>query len=235
MTTTSRFAQRIINAALRVVVAAGFALPLIPSVAHAASDDTQYWNSIILSGNVTDTAWGWKIETYSRYSNQRQQAYENVFDPSITYTLKDGPTLSLGFYTKMDKNLAKNEDQLWEQYQQKWNFDGYSVALRWRQEQRHFKGVSDTAHRSRLQVKGTFANLQFSVFTPFVSEEVLYYLNSAGTVAAAGFVQNRAFAGVSAKATDALSFDIAYGNILNHTTAADLTWHVCALTANYRF
>lgn len=210
-------------------------------LASADAEDTQLWNVLNVASDFATPQWTWNVELQTRHSETQEINYQNFIRPSVGYKFESGIIGSVGVMTMLDQNTRRVEDRLWQQIYYKWSFNYLDFKVRFRQEQRSFVlGENGIAHRERLQTRFDFTRLKFADGTimPFLSNEFLYNLNSAGTTTLAnssaiqGQWQNRLSFGLNFKISESLQLEASYLNVLSKRTTDYLKIDTMLLALN---
>ncbi len=185
---------------------------LLPTSAHAATDDFQSWNTLNLGADLSKTVVA-SLELQGRFVDDSSRLGVAILRPTIGYKVSKNLTLTIGYAHQTTINRgAPNVDENRFFQQTSWRIGKIGTATvnsRTRIELRTVEGARDTGWRVRqrlqlqipLKAKGTHLIL---------SSEGLFALNSTDWGARAGFDQMRNFVGVSFPLSKALTLETGF-------------------------
>ena len=139
-------------------------------------DDTQAWSIFRYTGDINSFRLGAQLQL--RYTFDGEKLYEEQINPSIHYVNDYG---TFGFIFTLGTNDGF-ETRKEYRYALEYEFSAvvtsdFVYEIRFRQELRDFKGVSEPAHRFRVLNEIIFIEANFKEFYPFISSEFNFYLN----------------------------------------------------------
>lgn len=191
------------------------ALPvlILASPALAQEEDSELWmtgNGGIAVGENTEI----DFEAISRFSDDSDGLYEAEFMGGVTRSVAKGVSIHGGYVRVVNYShgdVTRGEDRFRVQLGLSGNAGPVKLSGRLRFEHRSVSTGDDTAYRFRPQIKASLP-LGDSNFSLVASHESLIPLNDTDWGERAGYDRMRNVAGVSWKASDAVSVEIGYLN-----------------------
>ena len=191
--------------ALPLALSTILAFCLIPIFPANARDPWEYWNEVQLKHALKDDL-DLKLKTEQKVRNGLTELFLTNFDIGLVYKLNEhfefGPTYKYEHHKpssgdRTDENRFPLEDTF------KWSQNDLKFSNRHRISYRDISGDESWRYRTKIKVARP-AQIGNFHFTPFVSEEILYYSEPAG------INQNRAVVGFSKKLSKNTAVDICY-------------------------
>lgn len=206
--------------------------------ARAATNDTQYWQTVSASVNLGD---GFQVsnETVFR-SSDRRGFYEIENNLMAGYAVSKHVVVWLG-YTH-DPNYSHGDFTVMEhRFRQQVNFEKYKVgnlALsgRIRTEQRWREGVSATGWRARPYVKAALPVAGKGKTQAVVTNEAFFNLNTTPFQRKGGLDRTRTFVGINQSLARNLNLEAGY--MLQHgyvRNAPDTNDHILTVALSAKF
>ena len=197
-----------------------------------ADTDFQQWTAGIIQKDLTPGVRGY-LELQPRFSENWSLLDRVIVRPALLFPISSGLTLGLGYAAIPILQPADSlEQRLWEQVVFDGAADWGTFTNRTRLEQRFVEGAGETAWRLRHQFKALVRLGEESPWAIAASDEVFFHLNSASESIQSGFDQNRAFLGLSWKASP--EFRVEGGYLLDSVNkpagTEDRVNHIFALT-----
>ena len=194
----------------------------------------QIWTSTTLQTKPLTT---WRLLGWLDLHDRRRSG-SNLFivRPALGLQLVDTLAVHAGYAwvpSLVDGGDDSVEHRTWQQLL--WNAiaaPAWMLSLRPRYEQRFAEGVSEVGHRLRLMARTTYRTSESGVLL-ILFDEFFYQLNDVAGAMAAGFDQNRVFAGVGFPSALGVRFEVGYLNVyakrsptshLDHNLAINAFW-----------
>lgn len=192
------------------------------SIAHAgAEEDAQLWLAFTTIGRGPASATGepsrlrYWLEAQARFDDDASHLQQDFLRPGLGYDLTPRVTIWAGygwFDTELQDGRDFGEHRIWQQVT--WSgaapLAGFAPGTRTRLEQRLVEDAGDTGLRLRQLFRG-----QRPLAGPWslvLQDEVFVNLNDTDAGTAAGFDQNRAFAGVAWQFAPLARLELGYLN-----------------------
>jgi hypothetical protein len=172
------------------------------ATARASIVSHSVWNGYFLQGKISEN-WGYFLEQQLRLNDApglepiRLRGNRWLVRPAVFWNVPSLKRLQLFFGAAHTPNLSpvRGEFRLWQQIQFSPPTSGVSLLQRLRLEQRHIEQTEGLSHRARLMLRAAHSISPESPWGLAVFDEVFWNLNTVNGGPAAGFDQNRFFAG----------------------------------------
>jgi hypothetical protein len=233
------FFQKMIKNYLMANIKVLTLIALFPLLATALNKQTQYWGSLSLIKPL-DEKWVTSLELINRYSVDNGESFVKSTRIGLGYNFENDITYTAILEDRRTDRHDNNEKRLIHQFSKKWGLEAVSLSLRFRQEHRKFNDSEVWMNRSILRAAIDFENLKFKIFTPFVSSEHKYVLNSVEG-RKAGSIEARNSIGLDMQLTEDLNADLSYMDrrtfVPRDTSSRNLEtfFQVAVLSLSYRF
>lgn len=213
------------------------------AIADPTEEDFQTWAAITATGSLGVVSpelqsFRYWLEGQGRFGGDSSFLSQGMLRPGLGYAINEHASLWLGYAfiptMKPFASPAFNENRIWQQFL--WTDKTFlgSFTSRSRFEQR-FTNQPDVAYRFRQMFKLSYP-LDFAPkFSLVGSDELFVNVNSTGTIAA-GFDQNRVFAGIGYSVDEHIKTEVGYMNqYVRRENKADLMDHILSvnLLLNY--
>lgn len=215
---------------------AALATASLPSTAAAATQDTQGWGNVTVSGKVFDDFLA-SGELIGRMTDDAGRLGQFELRAHVGHAISTSATVWIG-YVHVVNYSANGRDGIEDQFMQQvnWNMGkvlGASLSSRSRLEQRFQHGVDNTAWRFREQAKLSVP-LAKSGPNAVVWVETFVSLNRTSTVRS-GIDQVRSFVGLGFKLSKYADLEAGYLNQYLNRPNGDFSNHALSMSLNYRF
>lgn len=214
-------------------------LLLFPLTGHALDKQTQYWGSLSLSKPI-DEKWVTSLEFINRYSVDNGESFVKSMRLGLGYKFESGITYTAIIEDRRTDQHKNNEKRWIHQFSKKWKFDPLDFSLRFRQEHRKFENSEAWMNRSILRAMLEFSCFSIKNFTPFISSENKYILNSVED-RKAGTIESRNSIGLDIDITQKLNADVSYMDRRTYVPRSPTTgrketlYQVGVLSLSYEF
>ena len=219
-----------------VGLGAALVIASVPTIADAATQDTQGWGSVTVSGKVADGVLA-SGELIGRMTDDAGRLGQIELRAHVGHAISKSVTVWIGYVHVV--NYAKTgRDGIEEQFMQQLNWNigkvlGASLSSRTRLEQRFQRGVDDTAWRFREQVKLAVPLARFGP-NAVIWVETFVSLNRTSAVRP-GIDQVRSFAGLGFKLSKHADLEAGYLNQYLNRPNGDFSNHALSLSLGYKF
>jgi hypothetical protein len=191
--------------ALPLAIGTILTISLIPLSSVDARDPWEYWNEIQLKHALKDDL-DLKLKTEQKVRNGLTELFLTNYDIGLVF--KHNEHFELGAAYKFEHQKSSSGDRTDENRLSlegtfKWSRDNLKFSNRHRVSHRDIDGEKSWRYRTRIKVARP-AQIGDFHFTPFVSEEILYYSEPAG------INQNRAAIGFSKELSENRALDLCY-------------------------
>jgi hypothetical protein len=207
-----------------------------PSGSPAIQQHLQQWSLLIVQGKILNKLRGY-LEIQPRVDLNDGTLDRILVRPALSMGLGKGVTLWAG-YAAVGSTGANSswEHRAWQQVQHEHDFGGVIVVNRTRFEERFLPGEDQVGLRIRHMLRSVIPVDDKRVWAVVFSDEIFFNLNSPSSSMAAGFDQNRAFAGISWNVTPEFRLEFGYlNNYVDRPSGVDRMNHVPLLVVNYTF
>ncbi|MHA6720904.1 DUF2490 domain-containing protein [Sphingomonas sp. RS6] len=202
-----------------------------------AQDDTQSWGSLSIAAPIAPSVDA-TLETQLRLTDDSSRAGQMVLRPSLTYRLKGGTSVTLGYayvHTDPAGPASSDEHRAWQQIAYRlFQNDHFTIGGRTRLEQRLVEGSGDLGWRLRQQLRATLPVADDGKIKAVLWNETFVALDDTRWGQHAGFDQTRLFAGVSLPIARGTTIEPGYLYQHIFREGDDRSNHVLAITAQAR-
>jgi hypothetical protein len=215
----------------RLVFAAVLLWAAAPTSAQTTVDGRAWWNVTVQEQPGTERPWRWYFELQGRHRDGVTGFDQLLVRPAVGYDLTPRSSLWAGYgYTPgfPPTGDVLTENRLWQQYL--WAGPGLGSALQWRSrfEERSIEGNERVAWRYRQFWRLTRPLATSAGALTFVAwDELFFHLNDTARTAA-GFDQNRLFAGLGLGIRQGTRVEVGYlhQNVRGVRGSADRRNHI---------
>lgn len=203
-----------------------------PAEVRGLETDTQAWQLLFVQGSLSERLRAY-FEVQPRISNDVSRADRVLVRPALGYQISKQSTVWLGYLWNPSLQGSRlDEHRAWQQLTHETPLSSVALINRTRLEQRFLPGTEEPAVRLRHMVRALVPLTDDAVWSVAVWNEFFLNLTKSHASPAAGFDQNRFFAGPSLKPAAWLRVEPGYlANLINNPGSDRLNHTFFIMTA----
>lgn len=197
------------------------------------TQDFRLWSPVFLTVKLPSSVLA-HLEVQPRFADLDEDGHidQLILRPAVGYQLTENLSIWQGYAWVGNYNQRHTppqspffeESRIYQQVLYTPKFDSFKITSRTRLEERWIEHVDGTAVRFRTALRGMYPLPMAPEWALVASDEIFVNINTVGVRGpAAGFDQNRVFAGVNRTFTKYVNMDIGYQNqLLNSRSIPNL-------------